>query len=57
MRFADALPVIRSLTELCRMISGSISNEHSFAAQLEAIYKYGTAYWHYTVFMSTHLTF
>ena len=33
--------IIRPITELCRIISGSVSNEHSFAAQLEAIYKYG----------------
>ena len=31
-------------TKSCTIILGSIPTEHSFAAQLEAIYKYGTTF-------------
>jgi len=37
---------------MCSIISGSIPTEHSFAAQLEAIYKYGTCLYFVTISIS-----
>jgi len=46
---------IKPIAESLRLISGSVSTEHSFAAQLEAIYKYGIQHTGNTVFMSAFL--